>query len=434
MRKSMIGNRKREKTPVVLFIYLFFTRYCEIIFSIILKYRLFKGKEHQQRIHERRGISKLKRPEGQLIWFNAASVGEVLSIFPLIKILRDNNSSLNFLITSTTVTSARLIADRLPKNCQHQFSPIDTFNAISRFLDHWNPDLAIFIEGELWPRLLLEIKEKQIPLGLISARMESRSFKNWRKINRTAEKILRTFNFAFAQDQKTAKRLLSLGMPREILLGISSLKEQAEPLTFDSNEFKKLKENFSDRKIWVAGSTHLGEEEILLRAQQILYNYDKKYLLILVPRHPERGETIANNLISSGRRIVRRSLKDKISSDTEIYVADTMGELGLWYKLSDIAFLGGSLVNVGGHNPYEPCRFGTAILHGSFVYNFQHIFDLLNSEGASILVEDSLSIVDQIKGLTQSGGAQKIGLKGMKIVNGLSDKSKSMVKVINSFI
>ena len=434
MTKFKISIFKVQGGPIVLLIYLFLTRYLEGFFYLILKYRLLKGKEDLARFHERKGIVKLKRPKGQLVWFNAASVGEVLSIFPLMKSLRKTNTNLNFLITSTTLTSAKLISDRLPQNCQHQFSPIDTLRATRAFLDHWKPDLGIFVEGELWPRLLLEAEEKKIPLGLINARMEIQSFENWMKINKTAKRILETFNFAFAQDESTAKRLLSLGMRRERLLGIFSLKEHADRLTFDPDELKRLKENFSERKIWVAASTHPGEEDILFRAQQILHSHDKRYLLILVPRHPERGYIITKNLNTAGRVIARRSTNDKISSDIEIYVADTLGELGLWYELSGIAFLGGSMIDVGGHNPYEACRFGSAIMHGSFVYNFQDIFDRLDYNGASILVEDFSDIVHKIKGLNQDEKAYKMGLKGMKTVNDLSNKSQQIVEKINSFI
>ena len=170
---------------------------------------------------------------------------------------------------------------------------------------------------------------------------------------------------------------------------------------------KRLKKKFFGRKIWVGASTHPGEEDILFRAQQILHSQDKRYLLILVPRHPERGYIITKNL-NAGRVIARRSIKDKISSDIEIYVADTLGELGLWYELSGIAFLGGSMVDVGGHNPYEACRFGSAILHGSFVHNFQDIFDRLDYNGASILVEGSLDIAGKIKDLNQDENAYKM--------------------------
>ena len=245
---------------------------------------------------------------------------------------------------------------------------------------------------------------------------------------------MRTFNFAFAQNEVSANRLLTLGMNREVLLGVCSIKEQAQPLDFDPIELQKLKDVFLGRKIWVAASTHPGEEEILAIAQKKLYTYDKRYLLILVPRHPERGDLIAKSLTATGHGIELRSKEHEVNSETEIYLADTVGELGLWYNLSEIAFLGGSMVNIGGHNPYEPCRFGTAIIHGSFVYNFQEIFDLLHSEGASILVKDSGNLVQQIKNLNQDEKAYKIGSKGMKLVNSLTDKSKLIVKTIDSFL
>ena len=418
----------------MLFIYLFITRYLEFLISGVLKYRLLIGKEDKDRVLERKGIYKVKRPEGQLIWFNAASVGEVLSILQLIRLLSEKNKNLNFLITSTTLTSARMIANVIPKNCQHQFSPLDTFRATKSFLTHWKPNLAIFVESELWPRLLLETKALNIPLGLINARIEEKSFNNWKKISQTANSVIRLFDFAFAQDHKTYKRLLSLGMSKDVLLGTFSLKSQAKKLEYDEIEFKKLKVLFRDRKIWVAASTHLGEEEILAKVQKKLYRSDKKYLLILVPRHPERGKLINKELVSMGQEIAIRSRDQEVNSRTEIYLADTLGELGLWYKLSDIVFLGGSIIDIGGHNPYEPCRFGTAIMHGPFIYNFQEIYDLLHSNGVSIMVEDPDSLVSQVKSLNQGKKASELGLKGLELVNSLKDESKSMVKVINLFI
>ena len=196
-----------ERTPFLLFIYLFVTRHFEFLLFLILKYRLLVGKEDKKRIHERKALSKLKRPSGQLIWFNAASVGEVLSIVQLRRSLSEKKKGLSFLITSTTVTSAKIIKKMIPKNCQHQFSPIDTYTATKSFVDHWKPDLAIFVESEFWPRLILETRAQKIPLGLINARMENRSFKNWKKVNQTARSILEKFDFVFAQDEITANRL-----------------------------------------------------------------------------------------------------------------------------------------------------------------------------------------------------------------------------------
>ena len=423
-----------DRKPFLLFIYLFVTRYFEFLIFGVLKYRLLIGKEDKERVLERKGIYKVKRPEGQLIWFNAASVGEVLSILQLIRLLSEKNKNLNFLITSTTVTSARIIAKVLPKNCLHQFSPLDTFRVTRSFFTHWKPDLAIFVESEFWPRLLLETKALRIPLGLINARIEDRSFKKWKKFSQTAKRLVRLFDFAFAQDKKTCGRLLSLGMNQDVLMGTFSLKSQANPLSFDETELQRLKNIFLDRTIWVAASTHLGEEEVLAKAQKKLHSDDKKNLLILAPRHPERGNSIAKELVSMGLEIAIRSQNQEVHSGTEIYLADTMGELGLWYNLSNIVFLGGSIVDNGGHNPYEPCRFGTAIMHGPFVYNFQEIYDLLRSSGVATMVENSESLVDQVKFLKQPEKASKLGGKGIKLVNSLTDKSQLIVNVINSFV
>ncbi len=423
-----------ERRPLVLFIYLFVTRYFETFLLLILRYRLFLGKEDKDRINERKGVSKLRRPGGRLVWFNAASVGEVLSVLQLIKLLKNKDERLNFLITSTTVNSAAIIKNVIPENCQHQFSPIDTFTATRAFIDHWHPDVAIFVESEFWPRLLLETKKQKIPLGLINARMERRSFEKWKKVNQTAKRVISLFNFVFAQDETTANRLVSLGMREEVLLGVFSIKEQAQPLSFDVEELERLRHTFLDRKIWVAASTHPGEEEILAEAQKKLYSYDKKYLLILVPRHPERGQSIVRSLAGMVKGIALRSKGHPVQEGTEIYLADTLGELGLWYNLSDIAFLGGTMVDVGGHNPYEPCRFGTAIMHGSFVHNFQKIFDLLHSKGASIIVNDADCLVKQVKFLNRDKKANEIGLKGMKLVNSFTDKSRPIIEAIHSLI
>ena len=423
--------RIMRKPPLLLF-YLLVTRYLETFLLLILKYRLLRGKEDKARVNERKGLSKFKRPKGKLVWFNTASIGEVLSIIRLIELLAKKND-LNFLITSTTVTSAKLISTMLPKNCQHQFTPIDTFSATKKFLNYWNPDLAIFVEGELWPRLILEIKAQKIPLGLINARMESRSFSNWKKASKTAKVIMEAFNFIFAQDSITADRLLSLGAAEEVLLGVFSLKEKALPLAFDAKELERLKRMISNRKVWIAASTHPGEEEIVARTQQNLYKTDEKYLLILIPRHPERGKLIGRKLSRSGLSIAVRSEKQKVLSGTEIYLADTLGELGLWYALSDIVFLGGSLVDIGGHNPFEPGRYGTAIIHGPHTYNFKDIFELLDLEGASRTVTDSHDLFTEVHQLSQNKEASRIGKKGLKVVNSLDDKSDQIVKVISSF-
>ena len=345
-----------------------------------------------------------------------------------------NNQRLNFLITTTTITSANILKERMPRNCIHQYSPIDTFSATKQFLNHWKPDLAIFVESEFWPRLIFEIKKQKVPLGLVNARMEKNTFENWSKIQKTSIQILSKFDFVYSNDNLTAKRLLSLGIEKNILLGISSLKEQAIPLKYKKNEYYKFKKKLIGKKVWIAASTHEGEEEIILEAQQILHEIDKNYFLILVPRHPNRSGLILKKLSSNLIFIKIRSKNQKITKNTSIYLADTLGELGLWFKLSDIVFLGGSLVKIGGHNPYEPCRFGCTILSGPYVYNFQKAFDELDERNAIIYIKSVEELVENIKNLSNNDDGRTFGQKGLAYVNSLNDQTTQIVATINNFL
>jgi len=421
------------KHSIILKIYFFATRYFEFLLFIFLKYRLIKGKEDKKRILERKGISNLSRPLGSLIWFNAASVGESLSILNLIENLGKNNKKLKFLITTTTISSSLILKKMMPRNCIHQFSPIDTFSATKNFLDHWKPNLIIFVESEFWPRVIFEIKKRHIPLGLINARIEKKTFENWLKIKITSKQILDKFDFIYANDHLAAKRLLSLGIIEKNLLGVASSKEQAKPLSYELNEYHILKEIFKNKKIWIAASTHEGEEEIIVNAQKKLHDIDKNFLLILIPRHPNRVEQIFRKIKSNAHIIKIRSKEQKITEKTSIYLADTLGELGLWYNISKIVFLGGSLVKIGGHNPYEPCRFGSAIITGPHIYNFQKAYDQLNDRGAIIYIKNIQELVESVKILSNNDNANLIGQKGLKYVNSLSDQSSPIINKINTF-
>ncbi len=425
---------KSNRHSIILKIYFFVTKYFEFLFFLLLRYRLIKGKEDKKRFLERKGISSLCRPLSYLIWFNAASVGEALSILNLIENLEKNNKKIKFLITTTTISSSLILMKMMPRNCIHQFSPIDTFSATTNFLDHWKPDLAIFVESEFWPRLIFELKERSIPLGLINARMEKKTFENWFKIKSTSRQILDKFDFVYANDHLTAKRLLSLGISKKILLGIISSKEQAKPLTYSSKEYYKFKKLFKDRKIWVAASTHEVEDEIIINAQEKLYSIDKNFLLILIPRHPNRAMQLYRTIQSDSHIIKIRSKEQKITEKTSIYLADTLGELGLWYKLCKVVFLGGSLVRIGGHNPYEPCRFGNAIITGPYVYNFQKAFDQLNEAGAIIYVKNNQELVEKILDLSKNDNAKLIGQKGLQYVDSLNDQSSPIINKINTFL
>ena len=425
---------KINRRSFILKMYFFITRYFEFLFFLFLKYRLIKGKEDKIRFLERKGRASLSRPESYLIWFNAASVGEALSILYLIEKLGKNNKKIKFLITTTTISSSLILKKMMPRNCIHQFSPIDTFSSTKNFLDHWQPDLVIFVESEFWPRLIFDIKKQNIPLGLINARMEKKTFEKWSKIKMTSKQILDKFDFVYANDHLTAKRLLSLGISKKKLLGVLSSKEQASPLIYNLRQYNKLKKILKNKKIWVAASTHEGEEEILINAQKKLHGIDKNFFLILIPRHPNRIDGLFEKIKSNSYIIKIRSKEQKITEKTSIYLADTLGELGLWYKLSKIVFLGGSLVNIGGHNPYEPCRFGSAIITGPYVYNFQKGFDQLNNAGAIKYVRSVRELVESIQILSNNGNANLVGQKGLKYVNSLEDHSSPIIKTINTFL
>ena len=424
---------KGNKHSIILKVYFFATRYFEIFLFLFLKYRLIKGKEDKNRIFERKGISNFERPQGKLIWFNAASVGESLSILNLVEELSKKNKNLYFLITTTTISSSIILKEKIPDNCIHQFSPIDTFSSSKKFLDHWKPDLAIFVESEFWPRLIFEVKKRGIPLGLINARMEKKTYESWSNIKNSAKLILEKFDFVYANDNVTSRRLLSLGISKSKLLGVVSSKEHAIPLSYELEEREKFLKIFHNKKVWVAASTHQGEEEILEATQKLLFDNDQNFLLILVPRHPDRGLDIYKKLKLNGQVIKIRSKGQKITKETSIYLADTLGELGLWYNLSKIVFLGGSLVKIGGHNPYEPCRFGNAIISGPNIFNFQEAFDQLRKNKALIIVKNAQELAVQIKNLSFKDNASLLGHRGFKYVNSLANNCSKIINTISTF-
>ena len=262
---------------------------------------------------------------------------------------------------------------------------------------------------------------------------KKKTFENWLKIKNTSRQILDMFDFVYANDYITSKRLLSLGINEEKLFGVVSSKEQSKPLTYDLKELNKFKKIFRNRKVWVAASTHVGEEQILGKAQKILNELDKNFLLILVPRHPDRGMQIFKKLTPNGQITKIRSKRQNITKETSIYLADTLGELGLWYNLSNIVFLGGSLVKIGGHNPFEPIRFGSAIISGPYIFNFKEAFDQLENRGALITIRNTQELVEIIKTLSNKNNAHLIGQKGLKYINSLSDKSSKIISTINNF-
>ncbi len=328
-----------------------------------LRHRMARGKEDPARLPERLGAAGQARPEGRLIWVHGASVGESLAALPLIeKLMADG---FNLLVTSGTVASAAMLARRLPapnngRIAIHQFVPLDLPRAVARFLDYWRPEAGLFVESDLWPNLISGARARNVRLALVNARLSEDSVRGWRRAPRTAAELLSAFSLCLAQDEEIAARFESLGARGVIVVG--SLKADAPPLAADEAALARLRAEIGARPVLLAAQTHPGEDETVLPAHDALRAAFPDLLTIIVPRHVGRGQDIA--MLCGPRPSARRALGQPITSLTAVYIADTMGELGLFYRLAPFCFLGGSLVPMGGHNPLEPAALGCAVLAG----------------------------------------------------------------------
>jgi 3-deoxy-D-manno-octulosonic-acid transferase len=359
--------------------------------SLYLLRRRKLGKEDTRRFAERQGWPSHERPPGPLIWIHAASVGEAVSTLALIDRIAAERPSLGMLITTGTVTSAQILATRLPTGyAWHQYVPIDRVRYVRRFLDFWRPDLALWIESELWPNLIFETGRRGIPLVLLNGRMSASSFRRWLLLPGLIRPLLRSFDLCLAQDPIQAERFARLGASQALSVG--DLKSAAAPLPVDDNECRRLDLTLGARPRWLAASTHEGEEAIAAEAHRILKQRFPDLLTLIAPRHPGRGGEIAASLRGQGFAVTQRSLGEALTPATEIYVADTLGELGLFYRLAGIAFIGGSLVPAGGHNPMEAALLDCAILHGPDMANCAAVADALREADAAATVHDATTL------------------------------------------
>jgi 3-deoxy-D-manno-octulosonic-acid transferase len=363
---------------------------------LYLRLRARRGKEVAARLAERRGIAGTGRPPGPLLWLHAASVGETLSILPLMEALAVRRSDLRLLVTTGTVTSAALLGRRLPawlaQRVIHRFAPLDVPSWAARFLDAWRPDAGVFVESELWPNLIAAARARGIPLALVNARMSARSARLWRRVPRLARTVLGSFRLVLAQSAADAERLRDLGAARAECWG--NLKFAARPLPADAAELARLRALVAGRPVFLAASTHPGEEALALRVHQRLAADHPGLLTILVPRHPERGEEVAleadgllraeDGAAARLSAVARRALGQDPGPDTAVLVADTLGELGLFYRLASAALVGGSLVEHGGQNPLEPARLHCPILLGPHTWNFAEVVRRLLDAGGAI--------------------------------------------------
>jgi 3-deoxy-D-manno-octulosonic-acid transferase len=349
--------------------------------------RLARGKEDKARFAERSGKTTHARPEGPLVWVHAASIGEAVSMLALIDAIVVARPTVSVLVTTGTVTSARLLAARLPAGrAIHQYVPVDRPAYVRRFLDHWRPDLALWVESELWPNLITETAAREIPLLLLNGRMSQRSFERWRRWPGLIAPVVGAFDLCLAQDVVQAERLRQLGARRALCVG--NLKSAARPLPVSEAELAKLAGEAAGRPLWLAASTHEGEEEAAARAHLALKQQQADVLTLIVPRHPARANAVADMLEGRGLRVARRSMAQPIERGTDVYLGDTLGELGLFYRLAGIAFIGGSLVPSGGHNPLEAALLDCALLHGPDMSNCAAIARDLDNAGAALAVRD----------------------------------------------
>jgi 3-deoxy-D-manno-octulosonic-acid transferase len=361
-----------------------------------LERRRAEGKEDAQRLPERMGEASRPRPAGALIWFHAASVGEAASLLEMLRRLMQARPEVTCLVTTGTVTSAQFLADRLPENCIHQFSTLDVLPWVRRFLDHWRPDAAVFTESEMWPATLHEAHARGIPLLLINARISNRSFRRWRMTGNMARSLLACYERILAQDTLAGEQLSALGADPKKLSVEGSLKEGSAPLPYEEAERAKMSRAFAGRHLWLAASTHPGEEEIVIGAHLRARPTLPLLSLLLVPRHPNRGDEVAALVRARGLSVAQRSKGEPITADTDVYLADTLGEMGLWYRIAPVSFVGGSLVDVGGHNPFEPALLGSAILFGPNVRNFVDGYRRLQRAGAAVLVRNEADLADAV--------------------------------------
>ncbi|MBT6286494.1 MAG: 3-deoxy-D-manno-octulosonic acid transferase [Rhodospirillaceae bacterium] len=367
--------------------------------------RLNAGREDPQRFRERFGDASATRPDGPLVWLHASSVGESLSMLSLIERLRRERPEVVILMTSGTVSSARILENRLPLGVIHQFVPVDRMSWVRRFLDHWQPDLVLWVESEFWPGVLSEVKRRAIPAMLMNARISARSWRGWRRAPWMIQRILQTFDLCMAQTELDAERLRDLGAVNIACPG--NLKFAAEPLPADPDTLAALEAATAARPRWLAFSTHPGEEETIAAAHRILVRNLPDILTIIVPRHPARGPEIENILAASGTTVSVRSRSQLPDKNIGFLLADTMGELGVFFRLTDIAFVGGSLVPHGGQNPIEPARLGCAIVHGPHMENFLAIEGELNTAGASSVATTAEEIAREVGTLLSNAGMRQ---------------------------
>ncbi|MBS4048318.1 MAG: 3-deoxy-D-manno-octulosonic acid transferase [Alphaproteobacteria bacterium] len=365
-----------------------------------LQRRVTQGKENAARLGERFGQAAQPRPPGPLVWCHGASVGEAQALLPLLQHLHKLRPDITLLLTTGTVTSATLVEQRTTDTgIIHQFIPVDLPAAVDAFLDHWRPDLVLWSESDFWPGILNELRHRNIPALLANARLSEKSVSRWLLAPETARWLLAAFDTIYAQTGGDAERLQRLGAANVIEAG--NLKQAAPPLPVDDAALNEWRARLAGRPLWLAASTHPGEEAQIVAAHRLLKPQLPGLLTMIVPRHPDRGAALKQELTAPDLRVALRSAGELPDAETDLYVADTMGELGLWYRLSPVVMMGGSLIPHGGQNPLEPARLGSAVLFGPQMFNFSDATAGLLMAGGALQVQDVQGIADAVAVLLQ---------------------------------
>lgn len=402
--------RKLRTTPKFLpNIYRSLSLALEPLLPTFLEWRNSQGKEDPARLRERLGYASIERPVGKLIWCHAASVGESLSLLPLLQGLKNHPAQPAILLTSGTRTSAELLAKRLPADIIHQYIPLDSYNATQRFLRHWQPDVALITESEIWPNLMEKIRKFEVPAALLNGRMSARSAKNWSGFAELwIRRLLGIFELVLAQSDADATRLKALGAHNVRCVG--NLKAAADPLPYNQNDLVKLQNETGTRPCWLMASTHEGEDALALAAHQELVKDFPDLLTIIVPRHLARADSIEQLAHARKLNVARRSAQQPITPATSLYLADTFGEIGLFYKHCPLVCVGGSFVQAGGHNPLEAARFSAAILFGPDMRNTQETATNMLQAGAAYQVNDGAALNAALKNyLANPNTAKEMG-------------------------
>ena len=396
------------------------------IFSpIIIFYRILKKKEHKKRFIEKFSIASKKRVKGKLVWFHGASVGEILSILPIIKKYEKKKSINQILITSSTLSSSKIIQKFKFRKTIHQFYPIDNLFLTNKFLRFRKPSLAIFVDSEIWPCMYNNINDKKIPLILLNARLTKKTFKRWMRFKDFGKSIFKKITVAYPQNFETASYLKKLKPNRMVYIG--NLK-YAENFSGNFNKINiKLKKEFTKKKVWVASSTHKNEELFCAKAHTELKKKVKNLITIIIPRHVHRSKYIISEIKNLGLKVSNHSANPKSLKNTDIYIVDTFGETKKFHKIACSVFLGGSIIDRGGQNPLEAARFGAKILHGSNVDNFKDVYKLLKSLNISKKIQTP-------KELASSISFRRNKIMGNKIKNIGQNILKKTIKELDYFI